>query len=282
MQRGKVSQACPQYAESMRLDPQLGALLHLADCYEKNGQLASAWSSFRQAEELARQRGDDRLAIAHEYAARLESKLDRLNVVVTEPLPSNLEVRVDGRVMSANELKVATPIDPGTHVVEARAPGREPWSSSVSVVGGRQVVRVDVPELRASSAAEAQLATVPPGPSASPLRVVGWLGVGAGALGLGVGGLFLAKRSARLDERADVCPSLHDCTKEQSDRIGALTTQARSADVLASVGFVAGGVLLAGGVTALIVGANSPPRRAAWLAPVVTAKGLTVAGGLQW
>src|SRR5688572_30020879 len=54
----KYGEACPKFAESYRLDPQLGALLHLANCYEQNGQFVSAWSSFRDAAELAETRGD--------------------------------------------------------------------------------------------------------------------------------------------------------------------------------------------------------------------------------
>jgi hypothetical protein len=283
MQAGRVGDACPKYAASMQLDPQLGALLHLADCYEKNGQLASAWSSFRRAEDMAQKRGDDRLSLAREYAARLEPRLSRVSVVVAEPTTAQLEVRLDGRVIAPAGWNTSSPIDAGRHLLEARAPGHEAWTTTVSIVGEQQQARVEVPTLRPIADGVVAEPALPPrerGPVV--LRSVGWLGVGVGAVGLGVGVAFLAKRSSRLDQRADVCPSLHDCSDEQSDRIGALTTQARTADTIATVGFVAGGVLVAGGVTALIVAATKPRRSSAWLAPVVTHQSLAVTGGLKW
>ena len=93
----RVAEACPKYAESFRLDPQLGALIYLAECYEKNGQVASAWGSYREAEEMAQKRGDERAAHAHERAGALEPRLDRLVIDVpqTARIPG-LEVLRDG------------------------------------------------------------------------------------------------------------------------------------------------------------------------------------------
>src|SRR6188768_3684544 len=61
---GRLAEACPKYGESYRLDPQLGALLHYADCRERNGELASAYAAFRDAAEIAAQKNDDRKALA--------------------------------------------------------------------------------------------------------------------------------------------------------------------------------------------------------------------------
>jgi hypothetical protein len=47
---GDDASACPKYAESKRLAPEVGVTLHLADCYAKTGKSASAWNEFQEAE----------------------------------------------------------------------------------------------------------------------------------------------------------------------------------------------------------------------------------------
>jgi Tfp pilus assembly protein PilF len=57
MAQGNYRDACPKFEASVKLDPGVGAILNLADCYEKNGQTASAWAEFREASAAARAAG---------------------------------------------------------------------------------------------------------------------------------------------------------------------------------------------------------------------------------
>src|ERR1700754_2483927 len=90
--RGELAQACKQFDESERLDPQLGTKMHLADCYERQGKLATAWLTFRVAEMLAAERvaagaNEPREKIAHLRAARLHSRLPTLRLMIVEQQP---------------------------------------------------------------------------------------------------------------------------------------------------------------------------------------------------
>ena len=291
MQQGKVSAACSKYAASMKLDPQLGALLHLADCYAKNGQLASAWGSFREAQEMAANRGDDRATFAKEQAALLEPRMSRLTVNVPEAsnVPG-LEVRVDGSPVTAGVWGIAAPIDPGSHGVEARAPGYETWSSSIDVTGETQSVRVEVPILTASAPPPP-----PPGnPGAPPLQVhlddkgatlrtAGWVAIGVGAASLGLGAVFLVQKNSKLNDRSGICPGYTGCTAEQGREIKSLTNDASTASTVSTIGFVTGGVLAVGGLAAVLFAPKAQARaEAAWLLPAVGPQTLGLMGGAEW
>lgn len=290
MLAGNIAGACPKYAASMKLDPQLGALLHLADCYAKNGQLASAWGSFREAEDMARMRGDERAQLAHDQAALLAPRLSRLTITVASDANlSGLEVRLDGSPITQGAWGTATPIDPGSHGIEARAPGYDAWSSSIDVTGEAQQVRVEVPLLTAKR--EQPPATGPATPievrvddSGSPIKTLGWVSTGVGVVALGLGGVFLVQRGNKLDEQTKTCPVLDNehCSEDDEKTYNSLGRDADRNGTLATAGFVAGGALLVGGVLAIVLAPKPKARNSAWLLPAVTNHSGGLVGGMQW
>src|SRR6188768_4533635 len=73
MKSGHFAEACPKLEESERIDPAIGTLLYLGECYEKTGRTASAWATFREAASLANTSNQaDRARVASARAQGLE------------------------------------------------------------------------------------------------------------------------------------------------------------------------------------------------------------------
>ena len=88
----KFAEACPRFEASERIDPGIGTLLFLADCYENVGRVASAWATFREA--CLRRQGRRRRPSARPVAQRaraklLEPRLYRLTLNVESPAPAS-------------------------------------------------------------------------------------------------------------------------------------------------------------------------------------------------
>jgi hypothetical protein len=177
MEKKRYGEACPKLAESQRLDPGGGTLLNLAICHEKEGKLATARNDFDEALAAAVKDGrKDRQVIARERLVAVERSVPRLSVVV--PLSSDtegLEVKLDGLVLHRAAWGVATPVDPGAHVVEATAPSRTSWTTSI-VIEAAQKKSVDVPALVFVPPLPSQGGSSPPHVSGAPPVVV--LGAG--------------------------------------------------------------------------------------------------------
>ncbi len=134
MGAGHAREACPKYADSQRLDPQLGTLLHLGECYAKIGKTASAWASFRDADEIAS--SAHRPARAEDSASasrRSGRRLSELVVTVSDPAggsrdPARRRGRQQGRVGHAGSGRSRRAQDhrerSGPEGVEPVRPGR--------------------------------------------------------------------------------------------------------------------------------------------------------------
>jgi hypothetical protein len=274
MDAGRYLEACPKLAESYRLDPATGALLATALCYERAGRLASAWAAYTEAAARAKQEGSvDREEVARAKATELEPKLAKL-VIELEPGASvpGLSVSRDGLVVGEGVFGTALPVDPGPHVVEARAPGRKPFSAHVESAGAG-LVSVKIPALAAESTPVAAPVVAPQhdaGPSSteepgfwSPLRVTGVITAGVGLGGIAVGSVFGAKA---LSLNSD---SKSDCTGDVCGETGfADRKDARKAGNVSTAFFAGGLGLAAVGVVLVIVGAPRAKEGSAFVTPL--------------
>jgi hypothetical protein len=296
MEKGDVAAACPKLAESLAQDESTGTMLALALCQEKLGQTASAWANFSSV--ITRARRDnrpDRERAARQHAQALEPKLSRLTVSVesaTAALPG-LVVKRDGTALGSGAWGTAAAVDPGEHVVEVSAPGKQPWKTSMMVGAKADSQSVLVPALvdepvaaapTVAPAAEPARRSTPltsgPAPadllasSPSPLRTTGFVVAGVGLAGLGVSGFFALRAKSLDDEsRKQGCDDKNVCSASGL----AKRNDAIDASNVATIALIAGAVVTAAGVTLVIVGGPKAASDSAQLS-ATPAVGLGLSG----
>lgn len=244
MEEGNFATACPKLESSQKLDPGAGTLMNLAACYEKNGQSASAWVTYTDAATAGAERHPDWAEKARAKAAALAPTLSKLTVLV--PLPvTGLVVKRDGAVVAAGAYGVAIPVDPGTHVIEASAPGRLGSKQAVQVGANAARETVNIPELEASPTGPVGSAPTESGSSGTTQRVLGATFAGIGVVGLAFGSIFGAKA---LSWKSDVAMAHCNAEFTACDATGkAEIDRAHSDATISTVAFVVGAVALVGG-----------------------------------
>ena len=247
MAKKSYAEACPKLAESERLDPGIGTLLNLGECYEKSGKLASAWATYREAEGASVRKGQKKRAVF--AAGRVKALEPSLSYLVVD-VPANVAARVtcDGRAVGAPSLGTPMPLDAGTHRLEATAPGRRRWSQDIDL-SVKATVRVSI-ELALEdvvAVTSPPAAVTPPPPHATTegrsQRVIGLVAGGVGLVGLGVGSYFGLSAKRTYDD-ADAHCSARTCTPEG----GRLTSDARGQATASTVLFAVGAGALVLGV----------------------------------
>jgi len=269
MDQKRYNEACEQFAASQELDPALGTTLYLADCYEQAGKTASAWALFQEAADGARRvQQSDREQIANERAASLKNRLSKLELRVSPArrVPG-LELRINDTVVPSASWNTAMPVDPGATRVEARAPGKKPWSVAVKVAEGpsSQVVEIsalsDAPQAMSTDSASALSDKLAPRDPGATQRTIGYVVGAAGIVGVAIGGYF-GYRALDLNKQSKADCRAEDpnaCTSE-----GAATREdAQSAATVSTIASIGGGALLATGLTLVLTAPSAASSRAA-------------------
>lgn len=152
---------------------------------------------------------------------------------------------IDGAVSSEGTLGAEVTLDPGVHVFTFEVAGMPVVERRLVLVerekGRRERVRF-ASEPRAG-------VSRPPRPSPTPLRTAGWLTLGAGAVGLGVGAAFGV--TAIRENDAAGCDASNVCDDPRARH------QARLAASTSTVAFAIGGALTMGGALLVWLGRDT-------------------------
>ena len=266
----RFAEACPKYAESVRLAPTLGAQLNLARCYEEWGHTASAWGEYVEVARKGSGVDPERAQLARERAANLEKSLSR---VTFRAVPANpkLTLTLDGKAFASSLLGSAVPIDPGPHSIIASAPDMKPSTQSITIAPGPSATTVEIKLEPAAAAARSTdstpaVVTEPPpaAPSSDARRPIGWTVLSVGAAGLVVGGVFGALALGKKSD-FEACQTSGACRDDELAAARDAHDTARTDALVSTIGFGAGLVGVAVGTYLLLTA--RPNASSARLAP---------------
>jgi hypothetical protein len=268
------------FAESKRLAPGIGVTLHLGDCYERMGRAASAWEQYREAENLALQKRDDKRAtLAHERAHALESKVGRLTLAASAGPHDGWQVQVDGKTVPPEMWNAAVAVDPIDHTVTVAVPGKPQRTLTAHLDAATLAALVNIDGSDGGGAAGVVAVGVPSGAAAGDSASTGaaatsdasassgtshvdstriWAEValaGVGAVGLGLGAAFLVKKNQSMSNG-------NSCDAPSDDK---------QAGIASAVAFAIGGVALA---SAAVVYLTTPGHQ--------NQVGVTISPAVMW
>jgi tetratricopeptide (TPR) repeat protein len=282
MQKEKYEEACPKFEESLRLDEGMGTQFNLAHCWEKIGRTASAWGLFMDVAAAANASGQKkRASAARERATALEPKLARLRIIVENPTP-DLTVTHSGEELGRAAWDTDMPVDPGTHLIEAKAAGKHDWSQVVLVTTPGETTTLTIPTLedivveKPKPPVEATAEQEPPaaeedrGGGISTGRLVTTIGLAAvGAAGIAAGTLFGLEANSETAAAKQLCIGNGGsvCNRDQADpnfdngvtEQKELEQHRKNADQAALLGYIGFGVGAAALVGSAVVLLTAPP-----------------------
>ena len=267
--KGDWEKACAQFAESQRLDPAPGTLVNLADCEEHRGLVTSAWTHFTEVETQFKA-GDSRIAYAHEHAVALEKRIPRLTIRLQAGAPASARVFRDEEELKAASLGVALPVDPGKHVVLVKVGAAEARFPVTAVENQNSELLAVAPSENAAAPVKPEPAAVvkpaepasppvdkPPAAAGGDHRTLGWALLGAGGVGLAVGGVTGVLALSSAGKVKDSCgPNYATCDSASVDNASTGKTMA----TVSTIAFIGGAALLGAGLYFVI---SSSPRTTA-------------------
>jgi hypothetical protein len=252
--------ACPKFEESLRYDRRVGTLLSLAECEEARGKLAVARTRFQEAEDLAREQGDNRVDFAKERFDAVDARVPRLLLRLSEGAPPDTSIERDGVPIGAASLEVRLPVEVGSHTLVVSATHHSAKRFDVALAeGDHREVSVDPGDLLPVEAPpppsrierDAPAAVAPATFEWRPLRIAA-LGAGALALaGIGVGSYFGVKAINEQSGAPGIC---HGGGNIECNAQGTgVVEDAIHSGNISTAAFVAAGVFAATGVVFWVV-----------------------------
>jgi hypothetical protein len=258
-QAGNYPAALQTFREvaQVRMTPQVR--YHIALCEEKLGKLVTALGGYELALAEAEALGPEFQKEVMDRASALRERIPKILIERGDGAKA-ATIELDGISLGASSIGIEVPIDPGPHSISAKAPGYEPFSSTVEVPE-KQIERVSISlvKLKESESpviGQNGIGQVVVAEPSKPSRLVPYLVGGFGAAALINAGVFYVLQRGKDNELLDLCGSDHVCGEDlpYKDRKKAdtLNNQLRTYSTITTVSLVAG-VVAVGTATVLIL-----------------------------
>jgi hypothetical protein len=272
----KWAEACERFSKSLALDPAPGTKLNLGDCLEKQGKVRAGWIMFEEAARDFDRTKDARAKFAHERAATAAGKLATLVIKVTESSRAGLAIRIGERAATPQP-EIVERVDPGAVTVTVTAPGKPPFTTTITAAAGKTAV-VDVPSF---TEADRKSIDPPSGNELQPVlgnegapdgrhkRVLIAIGLGAaGGVALITSGVFGLLAKSQYDGAFDdgECAKIDGMNVCSPDGKSSVDSAGTKADL--ATGLLVGGVVL--GVAGAVVYLTAPKERGISIAPMAS------------
>jgi hypothetical protein len=272
------------------------AVIHLptlavasARALAKTGKLLAASELYLEATRIPRDKSwavaqDEAQRDAYKEQSELLTRIAHVTVIISGADPSGTSLKIDGTTIPQALADAEQMVDPGERQIEARF-GNKVMRRSIQLKEGEHVritlafdslgnanalsPATDQPQTANQSPLTTSSRGEPAASRGSVQRAVGWITVGVGGAGLVLGSvtgmLALSKRSS-LQDSTDCSPvDRNSCTVSRASDVDTYNGMR----TISSVGFIAGGVLTAAGVTLLLTAPkrDMKPTAQLWLTP---------------
>ncbi|NLE87284.1 MAG: hypothetical protein GX607_12895 [Myxococcales bacterium] len=268
---GRWSEAVDYFtrAESIIHSP-----MHLAYIGRARAQLGELVSARETLLKVLREEAHNDVAREAQAAARaeleaLEPRLPMLTIQVQGAEDQAFEVSVDGKSLPPALVGIPTPTDPGERTILVTSTNARAERTVRLAEGARETVVLELrPTSEGAEAGSVEVVSVSPLTSdtsgISGLRVGSYVALGVGVVGLGAGTFFALRANSKNDDASRLCEDhtgTRSCAGLPSNdplarRVAALDDDSSQARTISTIGFIAGGVGVAAGVTLFVLSLN--------------------------
>lgn len=275
--KGDYEKAQDLYHRSYALIPAPTLSLREARSLVKLGRLVEAAEAYVRTTRTPLEADSPepyRQAVQQAYAelGKLRPRIPQLKIVVKGKKKNDgrLTVKMDGTPVASALIGVTGPVDPGKHTLTATTESGATASATITLKPSEsKTIDLDLDHSHVTAAKPKPAPAATPKPVTPPpvggeqgtghgsmQRTLGFVGLGVGAAGLGVGVITGLMATSRYKTVQDNCPQNRCVTGSQ----GASDLDAfRSLRTVSTVGYIVGGVGVAAGVALLLTAPKSTP-----------------------